>query len=131
MIKKDNQHLLDKLLKIAQRNVTYNQLKPESSQTSNTKRSKTNPARKREADRIKQENMRFAKKLMSLEPSVSVKKWDEDFERISKYKQQISKPHQLDFTASTRMRSSLPESCMKSKTASAQETTSEQPAETL
>jgi hypothetical protein len=130
MIKKDNQHLLDKLLKIAQRNVTNSQLKPESNQTSNT-RSKTNPARKREASRIKRENERFAKKLMSLEPSVSVKKWDEDFERISKYKQQISKPHQLDITASAKMRSSLPESCMKSKTASAEESKSEQPAETL
>lgn len=131
MIKKDNQHLLDKLLKIAQRNVTTTQLKPESKNTSNTTRSKTNPARKREADRIKQENMRFAKKLMSLEPNVSVKKWDEDFERISKYKQQISKPHQLDIIGSAKMRSSLPESCTKSKTASAEETKSEQPAETL
>ena len=68
---------------------------------------------------------------MNLEPSVSVKRWDEEFERVSKYKQQIAKPHQLDITGSARMRSSLPESYTKSKTASAEETKSEQPAETL
>jgi len=131
MIKKDNQHLLDKLLKIAQRNVRNIQNKPDSNQASNTNRSKTNPARKREANRIKQENERFAKKLMSLEPSVSVKKWDEDFERINKYKQQISKPHQLDVTGSAKTKSSLAESSMKSKTTSEKESKGEQPAETL
>lgn len=67
---------------------------------------------------------------MDLEPSLSVKKWDQDFERFSKYKQQIAKPHTLDIEAAARLRLSLPISTGRSNSPTAP-AADEQPAETL
>ncbi|CAG9333642.1 unnamed protein product [Blepharisma stoltei] len=95
-IQKDNDELLQRLNCISNRKpkyCIYNDLQ-------SPIKSLNFPARKKEAERIFFENFAFLKRITGKSPSLSVKKFDEEYEQSRKYKKTLSRISHIERAAS-------------------------------